>query len=142
MRLSTSQTRQILDCVRQQFGADAQAMLFGSRLDDTARGGDVDLLVETAQHPSVRQRALATMALEQALNLPVDIVAHQRGTPASAFERMVRAKAQLLESQNAHDKGTAGHPPERRPAAGLAGTVVRDDLLEHAVCADEWNALK
>ena len=97
MRLSTSQTRQILDCVRQQFGADAQVMLFGSRLDDTARGGDVDLLVETAQHPSVRRRALATMALEQALNLPVDIVAHQRGTSASAFEQMVRAKAPLLE---------------------------------------------
>lgn len=98
MRLSTSQTRQILDCVRQQFGADAQVMLFGSRLDDTARGGDVDLLVETAANPSVRQRALATMALEEALNLPVDIVAYQRGTPASAFARIVRAKAQTLES--------------------------------------------
>ena len=97
MRLSPSQTRLILDCVHQQFGADAQVMLFGSRLDDTARGGDVDLLVETAAHPSVRQRALATMALEQALNLPVDIVAHQRGTHASAFARSVRAKAQALE---------------------------------------------
>lgn len=97
MRLSTSQTRLIVDCVRQQFGADAQVMLFGSRLDDTALGGDVDLLVETAQHPSVRQRALATMALEQALNLPVDIVAHQRGTPGSTFARCVAAKAKALE---------------------------------------------
>ena len=97
MRLNSTQTRLILDCVRQQFGADAQVMLFGSRLDDTARGGDVDLLVETSGRPSVRQRALATMALEQALNLPVDIVAHQRGTPSSAFERSVCAKAQPLE---------------------------------------------
>ena len=107
MRLSTFQTRQILDCVRQQFNADAQVMLFGSRLDDTARGGDVDLPVETAQHPSVRQRALATMALEQALNLPVDIVAHQCGTPASAFEQMVRAKAQMLELPGALAECTA-----------------------------------
>ena len=98
MRLSTSQTRSILDCVRQQFGADAQVMLFGSQLDDTARGGDFDLLVETAAHPSVRQRALATMALEQALNLPVDIVAHQRGTPPSAWVRVVRGRAQAMEA--------------------------------------------
>ena len=97
MRLSTSQTRLTLDCVRQQFGADAQVMLFGSQLDDTARGGDVDLLVETAAHPSVRHRALVTMALEQALNLPVDIVAHQCGTSASAVARMVHGNAQLPE---------------------------------------------
>ena len=30
MRLSTTQTRLILDCVRAQFGADAQVRLFGS----------------------------------------------------------------------------------------------------------------
>ena len=97
MRLSTTQTRLILECVRAQFGADAQVLLFGSRLDDAARGGDVDLLVETAAEPTVRQRALATMALEQALNLPVDIVAQQRGVPGSAFAQIARAKAQLLE---------------------------------------------
>ena len=97
MRLSTTQTEVILSCVRAQFGADAQVMLFGSRLDDTARGGDVDLLVTTANEPTVRQRALATMALEAALNLPVDIVAQQRGVPEGAFAQIARAKAQLLE---------------------------------------------
>ena len=80
----------ILDCIRQQFGADASVMLFGSRLDDTARGGDVDLLVESTARATLRQRALVTMALENALNLPVDIVALQRGTPGSAFARLAR----------------------------------------------------
>ena len=37
------------------------------------------------------------MALERALNLPVDIVAVQRGQPASAFARIARSQAQLLE---------------------------------------------
>ena len=97
MRLSTAQARVILGCVRQQFGADAQVLLFGSRLDDLARGGDVDLLVESAGPPTLRQRALATMALEQALNLPVDIVAQQRGTPGIAFARIARSKAQPLD---------------------------------------------
>jgi predicted nucleotidyltransferase len=97
MRLSDEQTRAIVRCVRQQFGTEAQVMLFGSRLNDSSRGGDVDLLVETAARPTLRQRALATLALERALNLPVDIVAVQRGQPASAFARMARAQAQPLE---------------------------------------------
>lgn len=98
MRLSAAQTEIILNCVRQQFGADAQVMLFGSRLDDAAHGGDVDLLVESANHPTLHQRALATLALEQALNLPVDIVAQQRGTSGSAFARSVRGRARVLEA--------------------------------------------
>ncbi len=98
MRLSTAQTRLIVQCVHQQFGADARVMLFGSRLDDTARGGDVDLLVESDAPATLRQRALATIALENALELPVDIVALQRGMPGSAFARIARGRAQPLES--------------------------------------------
>ena len=99
MRLSTTQTRVILHCVRQQFGEDASVMLFGSRLDDTARGGDVDLLVESAAPATLRQRALATMKLEQALELPVDIVTLRRGTPpGNAFARIARSRAQPLET--------------------------------------------
>ena len=98
MRLSTAQARVILRCVREQLGADARVMLFGSRLDDTARGGDVDLLVESATPATLRQRALVTMALEKALELPVDVVAVQRGTPGSAFARIARSRAQLLEN--------------------------------------------
>ena len=98
MRLTLDQTRIILHGVRQQFGDQAQVKLFGSRLDDLAHGGDVDLLVESEQAPTLRQRALATMALEQALNLPVDIVATQSGTTGSAFVRIARSKAQALEA--------------------------------------------
>ena len=97
MRLSPEQIRLIVACVRQQFGADAGVKLFGSRLDDGVRGGDVDLLVECASLPTLMQRARATMALEAALNLPVDIVATQRGTPGSAFARIARSRAQSLE---------------------------------------------
>jgi predicted nucleotidyltransferase len=98
MRLSPAQTRVVLHCVREQLGADASVMLFGSRLHDDARGGDVDLLVECAAPTTLRQRALVTMALEKALELPVDIVAVQRGTPGSAFVRIARSRAQLLEA--------------------------------------------
>jgi predicted nucleotidyltransferase len=98
MRLTADQTRAILQGVRQQFGAGARVMLFGSRLNDQARGGDVDLLVESEQAPTLRQRALATLAVEQALQLPVGTVAMQAGTHGSAFARIARRHARPLEA--------------------------------------------
>lgn len=95
MRLNSAQARVIVHCVRQQFGADASAMLFGSKLDDTAQGGDV-LLVETTSQATLRQRALVTIELKQALELLVDIVTLQRGTPGSAFADIAGSRAQPL----------------------------------------------
>jgi predicted nucleotidyltransferase len=99
MRLSPQQQTAIVHCVRQQFGADARVMVFGSRLDDTARGGDVDLLVESPAPPTLSQRALTTLALEQALGLPVDIVARQQGTPGGTFFRVAHSHAQAIEDR-------------------------------------------
>lgn len=98
MRLTPDQISTIVACVRQTFGEQSGVSLFGSRLDDSARGGDVDLLVETEHRPTLRQRALATMALEEALSLPVDIVATQRGTEGTPFERIARSRARVLEA--------------------------------------------
>ena len=98
MRLNTAQTQLIPDGVHVQCGVGAGVLLFGSRLDDTGRGGAVDLLVKSSFHAAVRQRALATMAFEGALNRPVGIVVQQRGTPSIAFARIARVKAQPLEA--------------------------------------------
>lgn len=46
MRLNPEQIEGIRQIVAEQAGSDARVRLFGSRLDDQARGGDVDLLVE------------------------------------------------------------------------------------------------
>ncbi len=47
MRL-TDQERDVLRHAAQRwFGAAAQVRLFGSRLDDARRGGDIDLMIDT-----------------------------------------------------------------------------------------------
>lgn len=45
MRLTESAITVIRKTIRQQAGEQAHIKLFGSRLDDSKRGGDIDLLV-------------------------------------------------------------------------------------------------
>ena len=46
MRLSQQTQKIIRDTVREVFGVEAHVKVFGSRINDDARGGDIDLLVE------------------------------------------------------------------------------------------------
>jgi len=47
MRLSSAQIEAIKQEVEHFFGAQAEVWLFGSRVDDKQRGGDVDLFVKS-----------------------------------------------------------------------------------------------
>lgn len=49
MRLTSEQIDTIRRVVREEVGHDVGVRLFGSRLDDDARGGDVDLLVQSSR---------------------------------------------------------------------------------------------
>ena len=48
MRLTESQRRVIHDAAKEVFGSEAIVRLFGSRTDDRARDGDIDLLITTS----------------------------------------------------------------------------------------------
>jgi len=45
MRLSLSRQQSIANVAKQVFGDKVKVWLFGSRLDDSKRGGDIDLLI-------------------------------------------------------------------------------------------------
>lgn len=49
MRIRADQRARILDVIRRHMGAEAHVWLFGSRVDDSRRGGDIDLYVEAPQ---------------------------------------------------------------------------------------------
>jgi uncharacterized protein len=101
MRLTPEQAQAIRDSVTEVFGAAAQVWLFGSRVDDRRRGGDIDLLVrppadwaadpETAWRDKLRllgqlERRLGERKIDVVLEAPDDPrpivrIAHQTGIP-------------------------------------------------------------
>jgi predicted nucleotidyltransferase len=96
MRLTNAHIDIIREATRRNFGADALVWLFGSRLDDSAKGGDVDILVEADQQPSLLERARIKMELEDLLMLPVDVLSIKRGAQPTAFQRIAMAQAVVL----------------------------------------------
>lgn len=49
MRLQPQEIKTILQVARSIYGEKVKVYLFGSRLDNTKRGGDIDLLVRTEE---------------------------------------------------------------------------------------------
>ena len=64
MRLTTEQINTIVTTSRTVAGVDALVWLYGSRLDDTRHGGDIDLLIEPAPAISLLDRARIKTLLE------------------------------------------------------------------------------
>lgn len=58
MRLTDHQARAITQLARELAGERAQVRVFGSRLDDDARGGDLDLMLELSE-PAANPALLA-----------------------------------------------------------------------------------
>lgn len=59
MRLDEKTREEIRQAAQRFFGADVY--LFGSRADDTRRGGDIDLYIETGLSPEEAVRARLSM---------------------------------------------------------------------------------
>lgn len=88
MRL-TNQSQQIIrHTVHEIFGVEAHVRLFGSRIDDNKRGGDIDLLVELpAVTADIERKTLQLIARLQ-LRLgdqPIDVLICDPSTPRLAI---------------------------------------------------------
>lgn len=90
MRLHEEQRRLIVDTSRRMLGDAVHVTLFGSRVDDRAKGGDVDLYVEVSSSPGLWEQARLAAALEQGLGLPVDLVVRSPKEPEGPLHRLAK----------------------------------------------------
>ncbi len=75
MRLTEDEQVLIKRIIINVFGEDVGIWLFGSRVDDSKRGGDVDLYVVPAQRDDLFDKRITCLAkLEAVLPYPVDLV--------------------------------------------------------------------
>lgn len=99
MRISAEQAAIIRDVVRAELGPDARVRLFGSRTDDAARGGDIDLFVEVDRRLENRAATASRIAALCQIRLGdqrIDVVlADSAGTPQAIHAR-ARAEGILL----------------------------------------------
>ena len=75
MRLKNNEVDIIRKTISNIFD-DATVYLFGSRLDDTKKGGDIDLFV-IAKNATFSNKIKALAKLQRELHKPVDIVLHK-----------------------------------------------------------------
>lgn len=97
MRLTKQQTETITQTVTRLAGIGSAIYLFGSKLNDQAKGGDIDLFIESNTQLSLIQRAQIKMELESQLGLPVDIVSKSRSASATPFQIIAQSQSTQLE---------------------------------------------
>ena len=84
MRLTDRQIRIIKEEVHRLFGPDTAVWLFGSRVDDSARGGDIDLMIEAAlgaDEALEKELRLYNRLIRRLGEQRIDIIIHRTATP-------------------------------------------------------------
>lgn len=95
MRLTPQQLKTIKQATADIFGPDAHVWLFGSRVDNKRRGGDVDLLVETGkavENPTLLAATLAARVSRSMHGRHVDVVVQAPGFQEQAIHRTARSE--------------------------------------------------
>ena len=95
MRLTPDQAQAIRERIRGCMGEQARIWLFGSRVDHTRRGGDVDLYVEPETAPDLVSSLRCRSALADALDLNVDLIVQQPGRDLPIYRIAKRSEVAL-----------------------------------------------
>lgn len=75
MRLTDFEKVTIKETAKDIFGSDAKIFLFGSRTDDSIKGGDIDLFIETSKNSSLQDKISFIVKLKLKLgDQKIDVV--------------------------------------------------------------------
>lgn len=92
MRLCKNEIESIVSLANQFFGSDVQVFLFGSRIDDQKRGGDIDLFIRNSDGkiPSAHEKVQFASALIMAIGeQKIDIVTDHPARRNSEFYKTI-----------------------------------------------------
>lgn len=98
MRITDAQRRTILHEINAVLGASVRAWLFGSRTNDTTRGGDVDLYLESGVPIPPLLKARLVARLERRLANHVDLVIREPGSADTPIFRIARQSGVSLDT--------------------------------------------
>ena len=77
MRLNKN-AQSVIHCTAAEiFGSEANVYLFGSRTDDSAKGGDIDLLIQLDKPVNKRERKILNLVAKLQIRLgdqPIDVL--------------------------------------------------------------------
>jgi len=99
MRLTPAQIVLIKSATADLAGPEARVRLFGSRLDDNARGGDVDLLLELpvpVDHPALLSARLAARVSRGMSGRRVDVLLSAPNLPPQPILEIALREGRLL----------------------------------------------
>lgn len=92
MRLSEFEIDSIKNMAEQHFGKDVQVYLFGSRVNNQKRGGDIDLFIRTSQDITLTTRAkieFVSNLIERIGEQKIDVVLENQIAESSGFLRTI-----------------------------------------------------
>jgi predicted nucleotidyltransferase len=99
MRLNQDQVQAIKRTAQTVLGDGARVTLFGSRTDDSRRGGDIDLLFEAPSRLDNKvavQGQLYVALIRQLGDRKIDVLLKDPSTPEAPVMRTAREKGILL----------------------------------------------
>ena len=99
MRLTNEQRAIVKEVGHEVFGERVQLALFGSRLDDTLKGGDIDILVKSDDPLPDKVRKMLTMSARLQLRLgdqPIDILVYDPKTTLTPVYKQALANGEPI----------------------------------------------
>ena len=96
MRLSKSEIDSIKNLAKQHFGKDVQVYLFGSRVNNLQRGGDIDLFIRAKQDTALTTRSkieFVSNLIEKIGDQKIDVVLENQLDENSGFLKSINRTA-------------------------------------------------
>ncbi len=96
MRLTAIEIQNIKQCASDVFGKGSKVILFGSRIDDSKKGGDIDLFIEPQQlTDAVRQKVEFISKVQLCLGYQkIDVIIAR--DPSRRIEQEARKHGKIL----------------------------------------------